>query len=62
MRQGLGIQQTAEAAGISRSYLTRLELGTRTRMRPGTFAALRQALSATPDQLLTPHEQNDEKR
>ncbi|MFT2014650.1 helix-turn-helix domain-containing protein [Streptomyces sp. 796.1] len=53
MRQGLGMRATAEAAGISRSYLQRLETGSRTRMSPGPYVALRTALNATDDELLT---------
>ena len=58
MRQGLGLRQTAQAAGITRSYLQRLETGARTRMRPQTYAALRTALGLTPeaDDLLLTHE------
>lgn len=52
MRQGLGIQETATAAGIDRSYLQRLETGVRQRMRPGTYAALRTALNVDDDRLL----------
>lgn len=60
MRQGLGIQETAEAAGIDRSYLQRLETGVRHRMRPGTYAALRTALNVNDDRLL--EEEHAEKR
>ncbi|MFD8545560.1 helix-turn-helix domain-containing protein [Streptomyces sp. NPDC059649] len=61
-RQGLGIRETAEAAGISRSYLQRLETGTRQQMRPPKFAALRKTLHADEDELLIPHEEPNEKR
>lgn len=58
MRQGLGTEQVAEAAGITRSYLSRLETGKASgRMRPGTYAALRTALHATDDDLLAPTEE-----
>ncbi|GFE20150.1 hypothetical protein Sliba_06030 [Streptomyces nigrescens] len=56
-RQGLGIRETAEAAGISRSYLQRLETGTREQMRPPTYAALRRTLHAQEEELLVPHEE-----
>ncbi|MEV7466217.1 helix-turn-helix transcriptional regulator [Streptomyces kronopolitis] len=56
-RRGLGIRETAEAAGISRSYLQRLETGIREQMRPPTFAALRTALHADHHELLVPHEE-----
>lgn len=61
-RQGLGIRETAEAAGISRSYLQRLETGFRREMRPPRFAALRAALGADEDALLSPNEEPNEKR
>ncbi|UNZ20570.1 helix-turn-helix transcriptional regulator [Streptomyces sp. 891-h] len=54
MRHGLDQKQAARAAGITASYLSRLETGTRTQMRPDTYAALRTALCATDDQLLAP--------
>lgn len=62
MRQGTEMSQLAEAAGISRSYLNRLEIGTRERMRPETYARLRDALKATDDQLLARSEDNPEER
>ncbi|MFH8751033.1 helix-turn-helix domain-containing protein [Streptomyces rimosus] len=61
MRQGLALRETARAAGISRSYLQRLETGTRRRMRPDTYAPLRNYLGATDDQLLA-QEESTEKR
>lgn len=53
-RAGLEINELAERAGISRRYLSHLENGTRTRMRPKRYAALRTALSANDDRLLAP--------
>ncbi len=61
-RQGLGIRETAEAAGISRSYLQRLETGLRCQMRPPRFAALRAVLDTDEEALLSPHEETNEKR
>lgn len=52
MRAGLEISDLAERAGISRRYLSHLENGTRTRMRPSRYAALRAALNATDERLL----------
>lgn len=52
MSQGLTQAQVAEEAGITANYLSRLETGTRQHMRPGSYAALRTALSATDAQLL----------
>lgn len=51
MQAGLEISELAERAGISRRYLSHLETGSRTRMRPSTFARLRTALKATDDRL-----------
>ncbi|MEU4967846.1 helix-turn-helix domain-containing protein [Streptomyces smyrnaeus] len=64
MRHGLDQAQAAHAAGITASYLSRLETGTRMRMRPDTYAALRTALCATDEQLLAPldEEPAEEKR
>lgn len=62
MRQGLGMQETADAAGISRSYLVRLETGTRERMRLPRYIALRTALNSTDNDLLAPREDSPEKR
>ncbi|GGX49400.1 helix-turn-helix domain-containing protein [Streptomyces noursei] len=61
-RQGLGIRETAEAAGISRSYLQRLETGIREQMRPPKYAALRKTLHATDAELLVLHGETKEKR
>ncbi|MFI0915210.1 helix-turn-helix domain-containing protein [Streptomyces abikoensis] len=60
MRQGLGLKETADAAGISRSYLQRLETGIRQHMRPGTYVALRIALRVNDDRLLATGEEDTE--
>ncbi|MET9467386.1 helix-turn-helix transcriptional regulator [Streptomyces sp. NPDC006544] len=52
MRGGHEISELAKAAGISRRYLCHLENGTRRRMRPSRYAALRAALNSTDDRLL----------
>lgn len=54
MSQGLSVQRAAARAGISRSYLQRLETGTRERMGPTRYIQLRTALKATDEQLLAP--------
>ncbi|MET9517493.1 helix-turn-helix transcriptional regulator [Streptomyces sp. NPDC002994] len=54
MQAGLEISELAELAGISRRYLSHLENGTRTRMRPSRYAALRKALKASATRLLAP--------
>lgn len=53
---GLELADLAEEAGISRRYLSHIENGTRTRMRPTRYQRLRQALGATNRQLLAPPE------
>lgn len=60
MSRGLPIADVARRTGISRSYLTRLEIGVRRHMRPHTYAALRSALELPPDntQLLADSEDN----
>lgn len=52
--RGLGTGQAADMAGISRRYLSHLENGTRTSVRPGPYQRLRKALEATEEQLLLP--------
>ncbi|NUL13265.1 helix-turn-helix domain-containing protein [Streptomyces lunaelactis] len=49
MQAGLEISELAERAGISRRYLSHLENGTRTRMRPRRYVALRTALNTTDE-------------
>jgi hypothetical protein len=52
----MSLATCAEAAGISKSYLTELEVGTKQHMRPPTYAGLRTALQIQPDdrRLLAP--------
>lgn len=52
MELGLNIAQLARATGISASYLSHIEVGTRRRMGPHRFAALRTALGAQTGELL----------
>lgn len=44
MSRGIQIADLARTAGITRSYLQRLETGVRRRMRPPAYVALRTAL------------------
>ena len=60
MQAGLETSELADRAGISRRYLAHLENGTRTRMRPARYAALRTALNATDADLLAPTEDTPE--
>jgi transcriptional regulator with XRE-family HTH domain len=53
---GVEVVDLAERAGISRRYLSHIENGTRTRMRPARYQRLRQALGANEDQILAPPE------
>ncbi len=59
---GLTVQEAAERAGISRSYLQRLETGIRERMGPPRYIRLRTALQATDDQISAPPEIPTEER
>lgn len=58
----LEIGALASEAGITASYLSRLEVGTRKRMKIRTYKALRNALRATNKQLLAPSEDATESR
>ncbi|MGW2721343.1 helix-turn-helix domain-containing protein [Streptomyces sp. NPDC001492] len=58
---GLSVREAADRAGISRSYLQRLETGTRERMGPPRYIRLRTALSATDEQLSPPEELTEER-
>ncbi|NUQ95193.1 MAG: helix-turn-helix transcriptional regulator [Streptomyces sp.] len=62
MQAGMEVQQLAEAAGITASYLRKLERGDRTRMRPGNYQALRAALNANETELLAPHPDPPERK
>lgn len=62
MQAGMEVHQLAEAAGITASYLRKLERGVRTRMRPGSYQALRAALNATETELLAPHSNPPERK
>lgn len=53
---GVEVADMAETAGISRRYLSHIENGTRTRMRPERYQRLRTALGATQKELLAPPE------
>ncbi|MER7953901.1 helix-turn-helix transcriptional regulator [Streptomyces sp. NPDC096030] len=56
MAAGVEISELAAAAGISRRYLSHLETGTRSRMRPAPHKRLFAALEAAEQAPLTPHE------
>jgi transcriptional regulator with XRE-family HTH domain len=64
MQAGLGTDELAKAALISRRYLNHLENGYRTRMRPGPYTRLRTALGlpAANTQLLAPHRDTPERK
>ena len=54
MQAGLTRIELARQAGISRRFLCHLENGTRDRMSPPLYIALRTALQATDTRLLAP--------
>lgn len=62
MNAGMEVQQLADDAGITASYLRKLERGTRNRMRPGNYQALRAALNANETELLAPHPEPPERK
>ncbi|MEU0991638.1 helix-turn-helix transcriptional regulator [Streptomyces sp. NPDC005953] len=49
MALGLSQAQCATKAGISRPYLSQLELGLRERMKPASYLGLCKALQTHPD-------------
>jgi transcriptional regulator with XRE-family HTH domain len=51
MQAGLTQTELARQAGISPRYVSHLENGTRNRMSPPRYIALRQALKATDERL-----------
>jgi transcriptional regulator with XRE-family HTH domain len=53
---GTDMPDLATQVGITASYLSRIETGSRRRVRPSVYGALRTALSATDDQLLADSE------
>ncbi|MGW7087620.1 helix-turn-helix domain-containing protein [Streptomyces sp. NPDC054871] len=56
MAAGVELADLAEAAGISRRYLSHIENGTRKHPRPGPYQRLRKALGANEEELLAPPE------
>lgn len=60
MQAGLDVKDAADAAGISDSYLRKLERGLRTRMKPGPYGRLRTALNADEKQFLAPPRSENE--
>ncbi|MER5653502.1 helix-turn-helix domain-containing protein [Streptomyces sp. NPDC002131] len=60
--QGRSVQDVAAEARISRSYLQRLETGTRERMGAPSYIRLRTALKSTNRKLLAPPEDPPEER
>ncbi|MFD4394713.1 helix-turn-helix domain-containing protein [Kitasatospora sp. NPDC058478] len=49
---GVDMNTLAKEVGITANYLSRIETGTRRRVRPSVYAAIRQHLGATDDELL----------
>lgn len=62
MSAGMEVQQLADKAGITASYLRKLERGARTRMKPATYVRLRAALDANETELLAPHPDPSERK
>lgn len=53
---GMSIAACAEAIGISRPYLAKIELGNRTRVSPPVFAAMCTVLRITDRNLIIAHD------
>ncbi|MFI7294035.1 multiprotein-bridging factor 1 family protein [Streptomyces sp. NPDC050121] len=62
MQAGMEVQQLADQAGITASFLRKLERGDRHRMRPGKYQGLRAALKANETELLAPHPKPPERK
>lgn len=62
MQAGLEVTDLAVAAGITPSYLRKIERGVRKNVGPGPYTRLRAALKATDDELLDPTEVPTERK
>lgn len=62
MQAGMTVQQLADAASVSYSYVRKLERGLRKDMKPDTFGRLRAALKVSETQLLVPGRAQPEER
>ncbi|MEV6696292.1 helix-turn-helix domain-containing protein [Streptomyces sp. NPDC051453] len=62
MQAGLEVTDLAVAAGITNSYLRKIERGVRKHVGPGPYTRLRAALKATDDELLDPTEVSSERK
>ncbi|MET7923154.1 helix-turn-helix domain-containing protein [Streptomyces sp. NPDC005349] len=62
MQAGLEVTDLAVAAGITGSYLRKIERGIRKHVGPGPYTRLRAALNATDDELLDPTEVPPERK
>ncbi|MCX5584217.1 helix-turn-helix domain-containing protein [Streptomyces erythrochromogenes] len=62
MQAGRSTSEVAEAAGISRRYLSHLENGYRKQMRPAPYVRLRTALGLEPDDTRLLDEAPNERR
>jgi transcriptional regulator with XRE-family HTH domain len=61
LRNGMEMADLAEAAGITANYLSRIETGTRRRLRPSKYAALCAHLDAPHDRFLARNEDNPQR-
>lgn len=62
MQAGIEVKELASAAGVSDSYVRKLERGIRTRMKHGTYSRLRTALNANETEFLAPPRTQSEER
>lgn len=59
---GIDMRDLAIQIGISANYLSRIETGSRRRIRASVYGALREALGTTDQQLLALGEDNPQQR
>lgn len=63
MQAGIEVKQLARLAGVSDSYVRKLERGTRKHLTHGTYQRFRAALNANETELLAPpRNQSDERK
>lgn len=63
MQAGIEVKELASAAGVSDSYVRKLERGIRKRMKHATYHRLRTALKADESEFLAPQRtQSDERK
>lgn len=62
MQAGIEVKELAERAGVSDSYVRKIERGLRKHLTPTTYQSLRAALQANETELLAPPRTQDDER